>query len=50
VNANPVIRVSFEQVSCIGFSEKLRGYNMQVEKEFALSFDGIRAKVVNLQF
>jgi hypothetical protein len=49
VNADPTIRVSFEQVGCIKFSEKLQGYNMQVEKEFALSFDGIRAKVGNLQ-
>jgi len=50
VNADPRIRVSFEQVSCIRFCEKLHRYNVQVEKEFALSFDGIRDKVGNLHF
>jgi hypothetical protein len=50
VNADPTIRVSFEQVGCIRFCEKLQGYNMQVEKEFSLSFNGIEAKVGNMQF
>jgi ATP-dependent RNA circularization protein (DNA/RNA ligase family) len=44
VNADPTIRVSFEQVGCIRFCEKLQGYNMQVEKEFSLRFNGIEAK------
>jgi ATP-dependent RNA circularization protein (DNA/RNA ligase family) len=28
VNADPTIRISFEQVGCIIFCEKLHGYNM----------------------
>jgi len=50
VNANPTIMVSFEQMVCIRFCEKLQGYNIQVAKEFALCFNGIEAKVVNMQF
>jgi hypothetical protein len=50
VNANPTIRVSFEQVGCIRFCEKIQGYNMQVAKEFALSFNGIEANVENMKF
>jgi hypothetical protein len=50
VNAYPTIKVSFEQVGCIRFCEKLQGYNMQVEQEFALFFYGIRDKVGNIQF
>jgi len=50
VNVDPVVRVAFEQVGCIIFCEKLQGYNMQVTKEFELSFDGIGAKVENIQF
>jgi hypothetical protein len=50
VNAIPTIRVSFEQVGCIRFCEKLQGYNMLMAKEFALRFNGIGAKVGNIQF
>jgi hypothetical protein len=50
VNADPTIRASFEQVGCIRFCEKIQGYNMKVEKEFPLSFNGIGAKVGNIQF
>jgi hypothetical protein len=50
VNVDPTIRASFEQVGCIRFCEKLQGYNMQVEKEFSLSFNGIGDKVGNIQF
>ena len=50
VNANPIIRVSFEKVVCIRFCEKLQGYNMQVEKDFSLRFNGIGDKVGNIQF
>jgi hypothetical protein len=50
VNANPTIMVSFEQVGCIRFCEKLQGYNMQVAKEFGLIFNGIDAKLGNMQF
>jgi ATP-dependent RNA circularization protein (DNA/RNA ligase family) len=50
VNVDPTIRVSFEQVGCIIFCEKLQGYNMQVAKEFALRFNGIKDKVGNIQF
>jgi hypothetical protein len=50
MNADPTIKTSFEQVDCIRFSEKLQGYNMQVEKESALNFNGIGAMVGDMQF
>jgi hypothetical protein len=50
VNADPTIRVSFEQVGCIMFCEKIQGYNMQVTKDFAFIFNGIGDKVGNIQF
>jgi hypothetical protein len=49
VNTNPIIRASFEQMGCIRFCEKLQGYNRQARREFADNFDGIKAKVGNLQ-
>jgi hypothetical protein len=41
--------ISFEQVGCIRFCEKLQVYNMQVAKEFSLSFNGIEVKVGNMK-
>jgi hypothetical protein len=49
VNNDPTIRASFEQVGCVRFCEKLQGYNKQVAREFAENFDGVKAKVGNLQ-
>jgi hypothetical protein len=49
VNTDPKIRASFEQVRCIRFCEKFQGYNRQATREFANNFDGIKAKVGNLQ-
>jgi hypothetical protein len=47
---NPAIMVSFEQVGCIRFCEKIQGYILQVAKQFSLRFNGIEAKVGNMQF
>jgi len=50
VNVDPPIRASFEQLGCIRFCEKILGYNMQVEKEFSLGFNGIGHKLGNIMF
>jgi hypothetical protein len=34
VNADPTIRVSFEQAGCIRFCENIQGYNVQLTKQF----------------
>jgi hypothetical protein len=36
VNTDPTIRVSFEQVGCMRFCEKVQGYNVQLTKQFSL--------------
>jgi hypothetical protein len=48
VNVDQTIRISFEQVGSIRFGENIQGYNMQVEKDFSLSFNGVDAKVGNM--
>jgi hypothetical protein len=50
VNANPTIIVSFEQVGCIRFCEKIQGYNAQLTKQFALNFTGVSATIVGITF
>lgn len=44
-NVDPAIIVDFEQVGCLRFCENIKGYNLQVTKEFAKVFDGLQAKV-----
>jgi hypothetical protein len=52
VNAYPTIKVSFEQVGCIRFCEKLQGYNMQVEKSLHYFFMalGIKWEISSFRF
>jgi hypothetical protein len=48
VNFDPAFRVSFEQVGCMRFCEKIQGYNVQVTKEFSLNFNGVRQGLLTL--
>ena len=50
VNADPMIRVSFEQDGCIIFYEKVHGYNAQLTKQFALNFNGVSATIAEITF
>jgi hypothetical protein len=50
VNSDPAFRVSFEQVGCIRFCEKIQGYNAQVTKEFSLNFNGVQSRIVDFTF
>jgi hypothetical protein len=50
VNSDPAFRVSFEQVGCMRFCEKIQGYNVQVTKEFTLNFNGVQTRVVDITF
>jgi hypothetical protein len=50
INANPIIRVSFEQARCIHLCEKIQGYNAQITKQFVLNFTGVSATIVGINF
>jgi hypothetical protein len=44
VNEDPEVRASFEQVGCMTFCRKIQGFNMKLAEQFALRFDGFRAR------
>jgi hypothetical protein len=50
VNSDPAFKVSFEQVGCMRFCEKIQGYNMQLTKEFSLNFNGVQTTIVEVIF
>jgi hypothetical protein len=50
VNADPMIRVSFEQAGCIRFCEKIQGYNAQLTKHFTLNFTGVSTTIAGITF
>jgi hypothetical protein len=50
VKSDPAFRVSFEQVGCIRFCEKIQGYNQQLTKEFSLNYNGVQKTVVGVIF
>jgi hypothetical protein len=50
VNANRMIRVSFEQAGCMRFCEKVQGYNVQLTKQFSLKFNGVSTTIVGITF
>jgi hypothetical protein len=50
VNSDPFFRECFQRVGCITFCEKLQKGHMEVAKEFALNFDGVKTKVGSLEF
>lgn len=45
INADPTIIVAFEKVGCIRLCEKTQGYNAQINKKFAMKFNGLEANV-----
>ena len=50
INADPTIRVAFQQVGCMRFCETIQGYHLQLTKEFAKGFDGVKEKLGSLTF
>jgi hypothetical protein len=50
VNADPTIRVSFEQDRCIRFCENIQGYNAQLTKQFSLTFTGVSTTIDGITF
>jgi hypothetical protein len=50
VNADPTIKVSFEQDGCMSFYEKVQGYNVQLTKQFSLNFNGFSRTIARITF
>jgi hypothetical protein len=49
LNSDPAFRKSFQQVRCLTFCGKMEGYNVEVEKQFSLNFDGVKTKIGPLE-
>jgi hypothetical protein len=45
-----MIKVSFEQVGCIIFFEKVQGYNAQLIKQFSLNFTSVNETIAGITF
>jgi hypothetical protein len=50
INADPMIRVSFEQVICMCFCERIQGYNAQLDEQFTLNFTGVSVTIAGITF
>ena len=49
LDENPMFKDSFRQVGCLRFCQKLEGFHVQVARDFALNYDGIKSKVGPLE-
>jgi hypothetical protein len=50
VNSDPAYKVSFEQVGCMIFCERIQGYNVHLTKEFTLNFNGVNRVIAGVIF
>jgi hypothetical protein len=50
INEDPEIRASFEQVGCMRFCEKIKGYNAKLAEQFTLKFNGFCVTIVGITF
>jgi hypothetical protein len=50
INEDPTIRVSFEQVVCMCFCERIKGYNAKLVEQFTLNFTGVGVTIVGITF
>jgi hypothetical protein len=50
INEDPEIRASFEQVGCMCFCEKIKGYNVKLAEQFALNFTGFCVTIAGITF
>jgi hypothetical protein len=50
INEDPEIRASFEQVGCMCFCEKIKGYNVKLAEQFTLNFNGFCATIAGITF
>jgi hypothetical protein len=46
----PMAREMFRRVGCLSFCQKMQRGHSEVEKQFALNFDGKKTKVGDLEF
>jgi hypothetical protein len=50
INEDPEIEASFEQVICMRFCEKIKGYNANLVEQFTLSFNGLYTTIAGITF
>jgi hypothetical protein len=50
INEDPKIKASFEQVGCMHFYERIKGYNAKLAEKFTLNFTGVSATIVGITF
>jgi hypothetical protein len=50
VNEDLDVRESFEQVGCMVFCRKIKGFNMKLTEKFSLRFNGFRTVIVGVTF
>jgi hypothetical protein len=50
VNSDPAYRVSFEQVGFMIFCERIKGYNVQMTKEFSMNFKSVNTVISGVTF
>jgi hypothetical protein len=49
-DVEPMVREVFQRVGCLSFCQKMQRGHPEVERQFALHFDGIKTKAKNLEF
>jgi len=50
MNKDLEVKASFEQIRCMVFYRKIQGYNMRLDEQFTLSFDGFREIISGVIF
>jgi hypothetical protein len=50
VNSDPTGMVSFEQVGCMSFYEKVHGYSVHLTKHFSMNFNGVSTTIAGVTF
>jgi hypothetical protein len=50
INEDSNVRAYFEQVGCMHYCEKIQGYNMKLDEQFALIFNGFCATIAGITF
>jgi hypothetical protein len=50
INEDPNVRAHFEQVRCMHYCKKIQGYNVKLEEQFALRFNGFHVVIAGIAF
>jgi len=50
IKQDPAIRASFEKAGCMRFYENIKGYNVNLDEQFALNFLGVNTTIAKITF